>query len=240
MDMLYNQTHDASDTKRYYAQNDNPTANNNLYLYDSKQTNYPLLPNIPVQHHSPEHNELALQTTTAQEDHGVGRNNTLTIIYFFWNDSFLCLSATYVKYFLHEAKHEDSTADAVPCEGAPGSGGDAMECDDVDTPYVIWNDGNGVRRLVPVTELRKGCSFLRPNSIKWCKIDKPTVFNRLFVDAFPSVEQGSYHIVGGLDSYSPGNNFLQTQLDTYRVLPSVFDITPSDMNTHRNDNGMSA
>jgi hypothetical protein len=128
----------------------------------------------------------------------------VTLIVFIWKDSFLCLREEFVPAFVKGDTTKESR-DPEDEEMAP------LEA----KPYVFWNSGQGICRLVPLSQLKgafTACQPLRIHAIQvFDNLFNETMFEEIFRQKDEN-EKLSYHVVGGLDSNSQGSNFLQWRI----------------------------
>jgi hypothetical protein len=138
-------------------------------------------------------------------DHGnfrpVVENDKNEVILFIWKDSYLCLSEHYVQEF-----KKGATSPLIDKEDE--------EAALLEKPYVFWNNGQGICKLVSLSNLKAAFSACRP--LRVYSIQLPfTIFDEIFQEIFgdqTADSKQSYYVVGGLDSNSQGSNFLQWRI----------------------------
>jgi len=149
----------------------------------------------------------AAQPGAGQIQHSVETDpthNAVTLIIFIWNNSFLCLEETFVPDFI---KGDTTEVPRDPEDEEMAS----LEA----KPYVIWNNGGGICRLVHLSQLKKAITDppLKVHAIQVpAKLLNETMFNGIFGQQ--NVIAGSaHHVVGGLDSNSRGSNYLEVTIN---------------------------
>jgi hypothetical protein len=123
-----------------------------------------------------------------------GQNEaTISIVTMIWNDSSLLLHASYAALFISEENATSGNEDRL----------------------VLWNNGQGVCRLVPLTQLKPAFNGSRPREIRHYKV--PTdAFNVVFQEVFGQ-QPGAHRVVGALDSNSTGSNFFRARFETMAI-----------------------
>jgi hypothetical protein len=135
-----------------------------------------------------------------------------TLILFIWQDSYLCLSEPFVPLFI---KGETSAVEDKEVEENA-----ALEA----KPYVFWNNGQGICRLVALSQLKTAFTSCRPQRIHAIQVKEP-LFDEMFQEIFGAQttdpKEPKYCVVGGLDSNSKGSNFLQ-----WRIKEAFYQLNP--------------
>lgn len=125
-----------------------------------------------------------------------------TLIIFIWKDSFLCLREEFVPHFVRgntEVPRDSEDEEVASLEAKP---------------YVFWNNGQGICRLVPLSQLKAAFTVCRPLRIHAIQVFNNT-FDTMFDEIFDQQNKDAradYYVVGGLDSNTQGSNFLQWRI----------------------------
>jgi hypothetical protein len=158
---------------------------------------------------SPMLNDTVADSSNPVSMHGDGNISTaahtslITLIVFIWKDSFLSLREEFVPHFVKgdvtEVPRDPEDEETASLEAKP---------------FVFWNNGQGVCRLVPLSQLKAAFTACRPIRIHALQV-RPDLLSRMFDEIFGDQNKearSSYHVVGGLDSNSQGSNFLQWRI----------------------------
>jgi hypothetical protein len=128
--------------------------------------------------------------------------NVFTVIVFVWKDSFLCLIERYVSDFILPAAGAAAPTPTTAGVPAPAT---------VNPPgHVFWNNGQGICRLVPVSQLKGAFTSCRPLRIHAISLSN-NIFDVMFQEIF-KLANTNYTVVGGLDSETQGSNYLQWRI----------------------------
>ncbi len=139
-------------------------------------------------------------------------NNTTMVVVLKWKDAFLCLLREYLQAFLPD----------IECEQPGGWTKNKSEDDEgpgASKGYVIWNDRNGVLKLVQVDKLKDAWKKAKPRAAFISANNEPSLFQKVFLSLLTAPPTGpQYNIVGVLDSHSTITNRLEAILiNDYRL-----------------------
>jgi len=144
-------------------------------------------------------------------------------VVFKWKDAFLCLLRDYLQAFLPGIESELPGGWTRKTEDDHGPGSSKG--------YVIWNDRNGVLKLVQVDKLKEAWKKCKPRAAFISANNEPGLFQKVFLSLLTAPPTGpQYNIVGVLDSHSTSTNRLEAILiNDYRLrIPHNY---PTDNNT---------
>jgi len=145
------------------------------------------------------------------------------VVVFKWKDAFLCLLRDYLQAFLPGIESELPGGWTRKTEDDHGPGSSKG--------YVIWNDRNGVLKLVQVDKLKEAWKKCKPRAAFISANNEPGLFQKVFLSLLTAPPTGpQYNIVGVLDSHSTSTNRLEAILiNDYRLrIPHNY---PTDNNT---------
>jgi hypothetical protein len=146
-----------------------------------------------------------------------GTNNQLvssveiSAVNIIWSDSSLILDADHVYAFINNNRQPGTGNTTQPATGnttQPVAG-------NTEILVVLWNNGEGVCRLVPLEQLQPAYNNSRPQKIRHMKLPL-NAFDIVFTEIF-NQQPGAYRVVGALDSNASNNNFLRQKFEAMIV-----------------------